>query len=171
MRIWLGIVLASLVLSPVWGQEERELSFSDLRKMPKVEPSAGFSFGKILEYVHDPEITPVTEDKSLRFEKRYHNFGAVTQAQRRAKRGHYFYVNWHTKERVSDVKVRLEYRQKETKDKLYFLEVPFSDVKGWQKAVFEIVGNAYMKQGVVTSWRALIMQKDQIMAERRSFIW
>ncbi|MBX7156888.1 MAG: hypothetical protein K1X66_00680 [Verrucomicrobiae bacterium] len=171
MRIWLGILLATWVASSVLAQEERELSFSDLRKMPEVAPSGGFSFGKIAEYVNDPEVTPVSDDKSLRFERRYHNFGAVTQAQRRAKRGHYFYVNWHTKERVSNVKVRLEYRQKNTKDKLYFLEVPFSDAKGWQKAVFEIVGEAYFTQGVVTSWRALIMQGDQIMAERRSFIW
>ena len=149
----------------------QESTFSDLRKMPRAIDSGGFSFGKILEYVHDPEVTPLAEDHSLRFERKYHNFGAVTQAQRRAKRGHYFYINWHTKERVSDVKVRFEYRQKNTKDKLYYLEIPFSDVKGWQKAVFEVVGDAYFSQGFVTSWRVMILQGGQIMSERRSFIW
>ena len=168
----------SLLLSFILGigvnsllAQQAEPNFSDLRKMAPVADSGGFSFGKILEYVNDPEITPIAEDRSLQFEKKYHTFGAVTQEQRRAKKGHYFYVNWHAKQRVSDVKVRFEYRQKNTKDKLYFLEVPFSDVKGWQKAVFEVVGNAYLQQGVVTSWRAIVLQGGQIMAERRSFIW
>lgn len=165
------LLSSSMILVFLHVLPAQERTISDLRKMPSVVDSGGFSFGKILEYVHDPEVTPEADDRSLRFEKKYHNFGAVTQVQRRAKRGHYFYVNWHTKQRVSDVKVRFEYRQKNTKDKLYVLEVPFSDVKGWQKAVFEVVGEAYFTQGVVTSWRALVMQGGQIMAERRSFIW
>lgn len=161
-----GMILIFINVLPA-----QERTISDLSKAPRVVDSGGFSFGKILEYVHDPEVTPEADDRSLRFERKYHNFGAVTQAQRRAKRGHYFYVNWHTKKRVSGVKVRFEYRQKNTNDKLYFLEVPFKDVKGWQKAVFEVVGDAYYTQGVITSWRVLVLQGGKIMAERRSFIW
>ncbi|HPA17383.1 MAG TPA: hypothetical protein PLU30_06520 [Verrucomicrobiae bacterium] len=132
-----------------------------------------FELGKVTEYVNDPEYTRTRnlEDDSLKFEKKYHEYGAVTSAQRKAKRGHYFYVKWLARQPSKDIKVRFEYRQKETKAKVYALEVDYPEAKGWKRSVFSVVGDAYEKQGLVTCWRVLLMQAGQVVAEKRSFIW
>lgn len=135
--------------------------------------SPNFEIGKVTEYVHDTEYTRSDniEDESLRFEKKYHEYGAVTSAQRKAKRGHYFYVKWLARQPAKDITVRFEYRQQATKAKVYSLEVDYPETRGWKRSVFSVVGAAYEKQGLVTCWRVLLMQAGQVIAEKRSFIW
>lgn len=134
---------------------------------------SNFEIGKVTEYVNDPDYTRTanTEDDSLRFEKKYHEYGAVTSEQRKAKQGHYFYVKWLARQPAKDMKVRFEYRQQSTKAKVYALELDYPDGKGWKRSVFSVVGDAYEKQGLVTCWRVLLMQAGQVVAEKRSFIW
>ncbi len=138
-----------------------------------VSATANFEIGKVTEYVNDPEYTRSdnSEDQSLKFERKYHEYGAVTSEQRKAKRGHYFYVKWLAKQPSKDMRVRFEYRTQRTKAKVYSLELDYPEGKGWNRSVFSVVGDAYEKQGLVTCWRVLLMQAGQVVAEKRSFIW
>lgn len=140
---------------------------------PGLAAGASFELGKVTEYVNDPDYTRTdnTQDDSLRFERKYHDYGAVTNEQKEARRGHYFYVKWLAKQPAKDVTVRFEYRQQATKGKVHALELSYPEAKGWERSTFSVVGDAYKKQGLVTCWRVLVMQAGQVVAEKRSFIW
>lgn len=132
---------------------------------------ANFEVGKVVEYVNDPDITRDSVDRSLEFEEKFLNYGAITSEQKDAVKGHYIYVQWRAKQPARDLKVRFDYRQKVTKDKVHTLEVKYPEAKGWQRSVFKVVGEAYKKQGLVTCWRVQLLQAGQVVGEKRSFIW
>lgn len=163
MTSWSRLVAMWAVAAAGWG----------LVSSGAMAANGNFEIGKVTEYVNDPDYTRTrnVEDESLSFERKYHEYGAVTSAQRKAKRGHYFYVKWQAKQPAKDLKVRFEYRQQATKGKVYALEVDYPESQGWKRSVFSVVGDAYQKQGLVTCWRVLLMQAGQVLAEKRSFIW
>jgi hypothetical protein len=131
---------------------------------------AGYSIGKVYEYLNDDTRTKNSIDRSLEFERRYHKYPAVTSLQRREKEGHYFYVNWRAPQGKNLV-VRFQYRQKKTKDRIYTMEVPYPHAAGLQETIFEVVGDAYDRQGVVNSWRVSVFESGRLVAQRTSFVW
>src|SRR5687767_13065308 len=76
---------------------------------------AGASIVKVNPY-HMPEAFDVVPaaDPAIRFERDAILHGAVSTAERRALQGDYFTIFWKAKERTEPLKVRLEYRQKNT---------------------------------------------------------
>jgi len=82
----------------------------------------------------------------------------------------YYDVRWVSR-RAADVAVRLEYRQKLTKEKVHVLEARVEGARGAQHAVFEVTGDAYRSNGVVTAWRVQLVRDGRVEAERRSFLW
>ncbi len=135
----------------------------------KLDPA--LRIGKVMDYVNDSEVSDTGRERSLGFDRRYHMYGAVTAEQRHRKTGHYFYVPWSSKGDSGPVTVRFEYRQQRSQNKVYRMELPFENARGPAKANFEIVGDAYAAQGVVTSWRVALVRDGVVVAEKRSFLW
>ena len=131
------------------------------------------SIGKISEYLHDRDKDRQKRilDDSLAFEMNYRDWGAATNEQKRAKQGFYYDVRWNAKEPVTDVVVRFEYRQRETRDKVMVLEQRFAEASGGQHSAFQVIGKAYEVNGSVMCWRVQLIRGGQVIAEKRSFLW
>jgi hypothetical protein len=110
------------------------------------------------------------QDASIRFERQYRMFGAVTKVDQRERVGNYFDFFWRAK-RLSDVTVRLEYRQEKLHAHLQAQEVSYSNVRGNYKTEFKVVGDDYLDDGRVTGWRCLLVENGHVVAETHSYMW
>lgn len=109
-------------------------------------------------------------EASLSFERTYRMHGAVTNADKNQRYGNYFDFFWRAK-RPADVTVRLEYRQEKLRAFLQAREISYTNVKGNQKTEFAIIGDDYLQDGRVISWRCLLIENGRIVAENKSFLW
>lgn len=127
--------------------------------------------GKIYEYLNDPERTRTGKNKSLEFEGKYFNYGAVTKAQKQARIGKYYVVNWYNEGDEANFVLKLEYRQEKTRDKVHVMQIPFAYAKGHQKGTFAVTGKAYRENGQVLAWRLTLEREGKVVSEKRSFVW
>lgn len=114
--------------------------------------------------------TSTVQEASLRFERQYRLFGAVTALDRRQRFGHYFDFFWRAK-RPANVTVRLEYRQEKLHAHVQAQEISYQNVRGTRKTEFRVVGDDYFDDGRVIAWRCLLIENGQIVAENRSYLW
>jgi hypothetical protein len=114
--------------------------------------------------------TATLQDAPIVFERQYRLFGAVTGLDRRQRFGDYFDFFWRAK-RPSDVTVRLEYRQEKLHEHVQAQEITYKNVRGTHKTEFKVIGDDYLDDGRVISWRCLLIANGRIVAENRSFMW
>lgn len=126
---------------------------------------------KIYDFLNDRNKTPSGGDQALEFEFKYYDHGAVTQAQLRGRKGHYYEVNWATDGSVEPLSLRFDYRQKNTQDLVKTQEIPFPQARGSMKGRFSVTGDSYFEDGDVTSWRISVVRNGKIIAEKKSFVW
>jgi hypothetical protein len=110
------------------------------------------------------------QDAPITFERQYRLFGAVTAVDQRQRFGNYFDFFWRAK-RPSDVTVRLEYRQEKLHEHVQAQEISYRNVRGTHKTEFKVIGDDYLDDGRVISWRCLLIENGRIVAENRSFMW
>ena len=110
-------------------------------------------------------------DPSVAFERNYHLHGAVSNAERLARDGHYYAVMWKVTDRNQPVQVRLEYRQQNTGTALKTLEQEVTKVGRSNVTRFEVNGGEYVNGGAVTSWRATLVRGKEVLAEAKSYLW
>jgi hypothetical protein len=110
------------------------------------------------------------QDASIRFERRYRLFGAVTRLDQRERMGNYFDFFWKAR-RSADLTVRLEYRQEKLHSHVQAQEISYSNARGSNKTEFKVVGDDYVDDGRVTAWRCLLIENGRIVAETRSYMW
>lgn len=110
------------------------------------------------------------QEASIRFERQYRLFGAVTALDRRQRFGHYFDFFWRTS-RPADVTVRLEYRQEKLHSHVQAQEISYPGARGTHKTEFKVVGDDYFDDGRVIAWRCLLIENGAIVAENRSYLW
>jgi hypothetical protein len=128
--------------------------------------------GKIYDFLNDPDVTPTGGNEPLEYEFKYFNYGAVTEDQKKARLGHYYVVNFENSGPQEDLILRFEYRQEKTREKIHVFEIPFPAVKGSRKGNFKVIGNDYLTNGRVISWRAsVVRQNGEVLDERTSFVW
>lgn len=186
MKAAISLLLVFFVAADLWAA-------SEARVLPKVQPlptalNADFQFRKTkLFYLsenppktkrsissalsnnpHNP--TAGIAEASLGFERTYRMYGAITNADRSQRYGNYFDFFWRVK-RPANVTVRLEYRQEKLRAFVQAREISYTNVKGNQKTAFAIIGDDYFNDGRVISWRCLLIENGQIVAENRSFLW
>jgi hypothetical protein len=137
---------------------------------PVVEQNQGFKITKVHE-VRNDESYKSGDNKALEFEQKYWNYGAVTEQQKKDRRGHYFVFSWAAQGTASDVTARFEYRQSKSKEKIRVLEVQYPTVNGSERASYSVVGDAYAMYGPVYSWRFTLLRGGQVVAEKKSFVW
>jgi hypothetical protein len=113
---------------------------------------------------------PGIAEASITFERTYRLYGAITAADARQKFGNYFDFFWRAK-RLANVTVRLEYRQERLRSFVQAREIFYPNVKGNRKSEFAIIGDDFLNDGRVISWRCLLIENGQIVAENRSYLW
>jgi hypothetical protein len=114
--------------------------------------------------------TATLQDVPITFERQYRLFGAVTGLDMRQRYGDYFDFFWRAK-RLSDVTVRLEYRQEKLHEHVQAQEISYRNVHGTHKTEFKVIGDDYFDDGRVIAWRCLLIENGRIVAEDRSYMW
>jgi len=134
-------------------------------------PDDEVRIGKIYEFLNDPEITKTGKDKSLAYEFKYFNHGAITERQKYNRQGQYFVVTWSNGGPPADYQLRLDYRQAKTREEVRTLTIPYPNARGTFKGTFSVTGDQYYLNGSLLSWRISVVRNGQIVAEERSFVW
>ena len=111
------------------------------------------------------------DNNALRYEVTYLNWGAITQEQINARRGHYFTITWANDGPKSDFTTRFEYREVKSKEIVRTLTQKMPAVSGATRSYFAVVNKAYLAYGPVVSWRFTVLKGDTVVAEAKSFIW
>ena len=111
------------------------------------------------------------DNHSMQFEVSYLNWGAVTQEQLLARRGHYFTITWKNNGPKADFTTRFEYREVKSKEIVRTLTQKMPAVSGATRSYFAVVDQAYQAYGPVVSWRFTVLHGDTVVAEAKSFIW
>jgi len=125
--------------------------------------------GKLSNTAPSSKSTTV-QDASIRFERQYRLFGAVTKLDQRERIGNYFDFFWKGR-RPAEVTLRLEYRQEKLHAHVQAQEISYSNARGSHKTEFKVVGDDYFDDGRVTAWRCLIIENGRIVAETHSYMW
>lgn len=114
--------------------------------------------------------TTTVQDASLRFERQYRLFGAITKVDQRERVGNYLDFFWKAR-RTADLTVRLEYRQEKLHAHVQAQEISYPNARGNYKTEFKVVGDDYFDDGRITAWRCLLIENGRIVAEKRSYMW
>ena len=125
--------------------------------------------GKLASTAPSSKTTTV-QDASIRFERQYHLFGAVTKLDQRERMGNYFDFFWRAR-RTADLAVRLEYKQEKLHAHIQAQEVFYQGARGSIKTSFKVVGDDYFDDGRVIAWRCLLIENGRVVAETHSYLW
>ena len=132
------------------------------------------SLNKIYTYWNDAvkgKNLPPPDNASMMFEPKYWDHGAITAKERQDRKGNIFVINWQNDGQPGDFTVRLDYRQANTREKVMTKTQDYKDFDGYEKTVLKVVGEDYLRGGVVNSWRISIVRDGKIVAQEKSFIW
>jgi hypothetical protein len=124
--------------------------------------------------IHDVQDDgPVSNNSNqvLQYEVAYLNWGAVTEEQYNARRGHYFTITWKNGGPPADFTARFQYREVRSKEIVRELSQTMRQVHGAVRSYFAVTGDAYLAYGPVVSWRFTILKGDTVVAQAKSFIW
>jgi hypothetical protein len=112
-----------------------------------------------------------SDNRALEYEIEYLNWGAETNEQLFARRGHYFTITWDNDGPRADFTARFQYREVKSKEIVRTLTQDAKGVRGSTRSYFAVVDKAYEAYGPVVSWRFTILKGDTVVAEAKSFIW
>jgi hypothetical protein len=130
-----------------------------------------YQFRKVQEFLNDPKYIKPTVDPMVVFERQRINYGAVTSSvDRIERRGNYFTFFWRTKQ-PGPVTVRLEYREANLGSYVQAREVAYDSVRGTVETKFQVIGDDYLQDGRVISWRALLIADGKIVGLTQSYLW
>ncbi len=148
------------------------LMMASCSSMKTKAASTGGHIDKV-KYYHLADINKrvVAAEPSINFEMQYILHGAVTTKERLARQGHYYTVFWSATDRSQPVKVRLEYRQQKTGAKVMLVEQDVAAPKGSNVSKFAIIGDNYVTNGPVTSFRVSLVRGKEVLSEEKSYLW
>jgi hypothetical protein len=112
-----------------------------------------------------------TSNAALAYELTYLNWGAVTEEQRGARRGHYFTITWKNSGPPADFTTRFEYREVKSQEVVRTLTQVVPHAHGAVRSYFAVTSKAYLAYGPVVSWRFTVLKGDTVVAEAKSFVW
>jgi hypothetical protein len=137
---------------------------------PDQDVQTGKSKGGKLSSTQPSTKSTTTQDASIRFERQYRLFGAVTKLDQRERTGNYLDFFWKAR-RLADLTVRLEYKQEKLHAHIQAQEVFYPQARGMYKTEFKVVGDDYFDDGRVIAWRCLLIENGRIVAETHSYLW
>ena len=131
--------------------------------------ATGKGGGKLGSTAPSSKSTTV-QDASIRFERSYRLFGAVTKLDQRERVGNYFDFFWRAR-RTADLTVRLEYKQEKLHAHVQAQQISYPGARGSYKTAFKVVGDDYFDDGRVIAWRCSLIENGRIVAETHSYLW
>jgi len=134
-----------------------------------------YQFRKILTSVFDPNLDEqrVSSAKTggvIDFERARRTWGAVDSLEVSKRHGSYFTFFWRTS-RDSDVTLRLEYRQAGLGNYVMAQERYFPTARGSHRSTFQVTGDEFLENGLVSAWRALLIVDGRVVTLRQSSMW
>jgi len=130
-------------------------------------PANGFTKHKTFRM--DPDNRPVAVDQSLPFEHKRLLYGAVTQAERQARKGNYYTFFWNVEDKSRPVELKFEYRQSATGFAVHTQRV---EVPGKTRTVrFAVIGDEFKRNGSILGWKCTLLQGGVVLDEEKSFLW
>jgi hypothetical protein len=173
MRCLLPAAFLAVLVGSIMGRAENPLPIESANVLP-LAISDDFEFRKFEIFRNAlalPGSTPIpTKDLMVDFERKHRLWGALDGADVSARTGQYFTFFWRAKRRAN-LTIRLEYRQANLKNYVQAREINYADVKGSRTSEFAILGNDYETDGPVTSWRAILIENQKIVALLQSRTW
>jgi hypothetical protein len=152
---------------PLALSDEFQFRKTKLFYLSEIPPKARKSISSSAQSTtQDPGIAAA----SVNFERTYRMYGAITFTDTRQRFGNYFDFFWRAK-RPANVTVRLEYRQDKLRSFIQAREISYPNAKGNLKTEFAVIGDDYLNDGRVISWRCLLIENGRIVAENRSYLW
>jgi len=112
----------------------------------------------------------LNSEQMIDFEAKYRNFGAVSSLDRKERQGQYFTFFWRV-DRPANLKLRLEYRQERLGPYIQAREVDLGEVVGSGKTELTVLGDDYLWEGRVSSWRAVLIEDGRIVGLASSALW
>jgi hypothetical protein len=118
-----------------------------------------------------PGATPQpTRELAILFERKRRVWGAIDGIDVHERTGQYFTFFWRAKH-PANLTLRLEYRQANLKNYVQARERYYPAARGNYTSEFAIVGDDYSQDGPITSWRAVLIENNVIVALLQSRIW
>ena len=147
----------------------------DKANIMPLELDDDYQFRKILTSVFDPNLDEqrVSSAKTggvIDFERARRTWGAVDSLEVSKRHGSYFTFFWRTS-RDSDATLRLEYRQAGLGNYVMAQERYFPAARGSHRSTFQVTGDEFQENGLVSAWRALLIVDGRIVALRQSSMW
>ena len=119
-------------------------------------------------HLRDTEVSNGNEFIRGEMNKRLH--GAVTLEEREARMGQYYNISWQGLSGTKPVTVLFEYRQAATgADAKTLKQVMPPSVKG--SVELRVTGESYQKSGRVLAWRVTLLDGQQSIAQKKSYLW
>ena len=155
---------------PVALNDDFQFRKTKLFELTVVAPRIRKSFSQAMS--RDPNNNPTAgiAVAPLEFERTYRLHGAITEADKNQRYGHYMDFFWRAK-RTANITIRLEYRQEKLRSFVQAREISYPNANGNMKTEFTIIGDDYLQDGRITSWRCLLIENGKIVAENRSYLW
>lgn len=133
-----------------------------------------FSFRKTIRFLNQREFTsvplPRRGNETLRFQRQWINYGALSQDERNRREGSYYDIFWRAG-RPADITVRFEYRQAKLGNEVRAQETFVPQAKGTVKSSFSVIGDEFLWDGPVTAWRCLLIENGRIVGFTQSYLW
>jgi hypothetical protein len=139
-----------------------------------LELDDSYQFRKILTSVFDPNLVEQQVRGNtggvIDFERARRTWGAVDSLEVSKRHGSYFTFFWRTS-KDSDVTLRLEYRQAGLGNYVMAQERYYPAARGSHRSTFQVIGDEFLENGLVSAWRALLIVDGRIVALRQSSMW
>ena len=130
-----------------------------------------FAFRKETQFLNDPATFRPSRSDAVSFMRRSYMWPATTRLEQDALRGSYLNFYWWNHGPRQDVTIRLEYHQAGLGNEVLAREINYPQMQGSRTSVFKIIGDDYLENGRVTSWRALLIVDGKIVGLTQSFLW
>jgi hypothetical protein len=130
-----------------------------------------FAFRKATQFLNDPATFRQSRSDAVSFMRRSYMWPATTKLEQDELRGSYLNFYWWNHGAPQDITIRLEYHQVGLGNEVLAREIYYPEMKGSVCSVFKIIGDDYLENGRVTSWRALLIVNGQIVGSTQSFLW
>jgi len=130
-----------------------------------------FAFRKETQFLNDPTTFRPSRSDAINFMRRSYMWPATTRIEQDAIRGCYLNFYWWNHGPREDVTIRLEYFQAGLGNEVLAQEINYPQMQGSRTSIFKVIGDDYLENGRVTSWRALLIVDGKIVGLTQSFLW
>lgn len=165
-------VIASVLLASCATKSPPAVEIPQANILP-LALDGDFGFRKTIRYLNQQrfsEIQVPRRNETIAFQRKWINYGALTEAERREREGTYFDIFWRA-ERPADITVRFEYRQAKLGNAVRAKETFVPQAKGTVKSSFDVTGDDFQWDGPVTAWRCLLIENGRIVGFTQSYLW